>query len=313
MKTSSRTPGAAWRRFEAGWLGPVDARIYGLLRVAFSVVVLLNLADLWPHREAFFSGEGMVDRETMRTAHGVGWRVSLFHLADSPAVVTGAFAVAAAAAVCLGIGIWPRVMIILVFAWQLSYTQRAFPVIHGWDILLRIQAFILMISPLGPSLRSILGRAAGGGGAVRRSAVWAPRHGLVLMQVQLAVVYWQTIWLKLADVSWRNGEFISYFMMSLYSRFPSAAWAHWETASALLTYATLVVEISVPLLLWQRRTRWLGFVAGFGLHLGILAVSTIWLFSLAILVPYLAFLEGDDLDRLGAGRRRLGRPRIEPV
>ena len=216
-------------------------------------------------------------------------------------MVTSVFVIAALAMLCLALGIGSRVMIVLVFAFQLSYTYRAFPVVHGWDILLRIQAFILMISPLGPTFREcFLSRY---GGLQRRDST-VPRYGLVLTQILLAVIYWQTIWLKAPDTAWRNGEFISHFMLSNYSRFQTTAWANWEVVSALLTYATLLIEIAVPLLLWKKRTRWLGFALGVSLHLGILAVSHIWLFSLAILVPYLAFLTGEDLDAIRRFVRR---------
>lgn len=300
MNAIGQKLGAGWRRFENAWLGPVDLRVYGWLRVAFAVVALANLIDLWPHRFTFFSSDGLVDSAAVAEAAGT-WRISLFHFADSPAVVTTVFVIAALAMLCLALGIGSRVMIVLVFAFQVSYTYRAFPVVHGWDILLRIQAFILMISPLGPTFREcFISRY----GRLQRRENSVPRFGLVLTQILLAVIYWQTIWLKAPDAAWRNGEFISHFMLSNYSRFQSPSWANWEVVSAVLSYATLVIELAVPLLLWRKRTRWLGFALGFSLHLGILAVSHIWLFSWAILVPYLAFLTGEDLDAIRRFVRR---------
>ncbi|MCB1229575.1 MAG: HTTM domain-containing protein [Verrucomicrobiae bacterium] len=298
--------GAAWRRFEQGWFGPADIRVYDWLRVAFAVVALANLIDLWPHRAAFFSSEGLIDHAAVAEAAGP-WRLSVFQGADSPVMVTAIFIVVAIALVCLALGFWPRVMIAIVFVWQLSYTYRAFPIIHGWDILLRVEAFILLISPLGRTLGEFVMRKTG---EIERLRDTVPRYGLVLTQIVLAVIYWQTVWLKAPDPAWRSGEFISQFMLSIYSRFQTPAWADWQVASALLTYATLAIETAVPLLLWNRRFRWLGFVLGFGLHLGILAVSPIWLFSLTILVPYFAFLSGEDIDAIGTFfRNRLRRVR----
>jgi hypothetical protein len=121
------------------------------------------------------------------------------------------------------------------------------------------------------------------------------------------VIYWQTLWLKLADEHWRNGEFVAYFQLSMYSRAPLEFWAHAEILSSLLTFGTLLVEFLIPLLLICRRTRRIGFAVGFGFHFGILVLSKVWLFSLAIWIPYFAFLESDDvtrLERLGARIRR---------
>ena len=49
---------------------PVDVRIYAALRIAFAAVSLLNLVDLWPHRHAFFSPDGMIDLAEVQEAVG---------------------------------------------------------------------------------------------------------------------------------------------------------------------------------------------------------------------------------------------------
>ncbi|MCB1078268.1 MAG: hypothetical protein KDM64_10630 [Verrucomicrobiae bacterium] len=290
--------GDAWRQFERLWLGPVDARVYAIIRIAFAVVALINVIDLWPHRLAFFSGEGMTGHPAEQSG------LSVFRQVESPAGVTVIFLVAAASAVWLGIGVMARPAAVLLWLWQMSYTSQGYPLVHGWDILLRIEALILLISPLGPSIPQWLAQVNGKPGAIRRSDGMASRHGLVLLQIQLAVVYWQTVWLKVLDAYWRNGEVISYFMMSTYARFPSAQWAHWDLASALLSHLTLLVEVAIPLLLWNRRTRMLGFFLGIGLHGSIVLVSHILLFSLTVLVPYFAFLDGRDLERWSGRLRR---------
>ena len=318
MNRRNHLASRTWGRIEGFWFRPVDARIYALWRMGFALVALLNLVDLWPHRAAFFSTEGIVDGETFLGPPYDPMRWSLFEWIGSEAGVTAVFLLVAVALVCLGIGWWPRVMIALVFAFQVSYTYRAVPVVHGWDILLRIQAFLLLFSPLGPSLIAWWKQGRGEGDDGSRLAQWAaevPRYGLLLVQWQVAVLYWQTAWLKVADVSWRNGEFISYFMLSIYSRFQGPEWADRVLLSSVLTYATLVIEIAIPLLLWNRKTRWLGFVLGAGLHLSILVVAKVWLFSLAVLVPYVAFLDGRDLDhctRWWDRRRGKEGPSAEP-
>lgn len=295
MRTLAARAGLLWRRWEDVWLGPGDARVAALVRIAFATVALLNLLDLWPHRAAFFSDAGLIDAETARERARVP---SILFALGSPAAVTAVMGAAALAMACLALGILPRLMVALVFAWQLSYTARAGLVIHGWDILLRAQAFVLLISPLGPSLAALWR------GGMAASAAMVPRHGLLLLQIQLAVVYWQTVWLKAGDAAWRGGEYVSYYMLSLYSRFPGEEWAGRELLSSLLTHGTLAVELAVPLLLWNRNTRLLGLAAGLGLHFSILAMSQVWIFSLTMVPLYLAFLQGEDLDRL---TRRRGR------
>jgi hypothetical protein len=73
-----------------------------------------------------------------------------------------------------------------------------------------------------------------------------------------------------------------------------------------MTFGTIIVEITVPFLLWVRRTRWLGVFLGVSLHLGIAVSSKLALFSIAILAMYPAFLETRDYDAIVALFRRKG-------
>ncbi len=289
----------AWQRIVDGFFAPTDPRPYALVRIAFAVTALLNLIDLWPDRLTFFSSAGMIEREVLREAYP-GPYVSLFYWRDDPEFVTAVFVVAACALVCLGLGIGTRFAAGIVWLFVSSYIARGFPAIHGWDILQRIIAFVLMISPTDRCWSV----SAWWRGARGEAPAKVPRYGLLLLQVQVAVVYWQTVWFKVKDEAWRSGEFIAYFLRSMYSRFPDWPWERWELLSNLLTYGTLVVETILPLLLWSRRWRWWGIALGFALHLGIWASSSLWLFSLVMLVPYAAFLERHDLERL---RRVFGR------
>ena len=245
----------AYRALEDFWLCGVDPRIYAMVRISFAVVAICNLADLWPHRYEFFSQEGLIDLPTLRENIGSDPYYSVFLWSSDERAVTAVFAISVLSLCCLGLGVWQRPAAIAAFIWHLSYSYRAFPIIHGWDELLRMIAFVVMISPTSDvwSIRHILSRPRCR--PPSRTPRHVPRHGLVLLQVQLFVVYWQTLWLKLAEQHWRNGEFVSYFQLSMYSRVPSEFWAHAEIASNLLTFGTLFLELTLPLLLVFKRSR----------------------------------------------------------
>lgn len=293
-----------WSGVDQFWFKPVDARIYAWIRIGFAVVALINLADLWQDRHSFFADTGILDLATARANAADQPLFSIFFWISSESAVTAVFLVTALALACLGLGIFPRVTAIWAYVWHVSIVNRAFPIIHGWDMVLRIFSFFIMISPIGNALRLRWNKHRSAepkslpNTEDESSLEMLPRYGLVLFQIQLAVIYWQTVWLKLSDQFWRNGEFISYYMMSMYTRFPDSAWADRLLISNVLTYGTLIAEISIPLLLFFKRTRVLGFVVGWGLHLGILAMSNLVVFSLIMLVPYLAFLDNDDIQRI---------------
>lgn len=275
------------------WAG-VDPRVYALVRIALAVAALVNLIDLWPHRAMYFAEDGMIPLDAVHAmTHGTYYE-SIFYLVTSEGGVTAVFVGAALAILALGLGFCTRVAAALVWMWHLSYSHRAFPILHGWDAILRSYSFLVFVSPAGRvwSLDHLLYPRQTDGEDV-------PAYGLRLMQWQLFVLYATTAWLKLADPFWRNGQVLLYFAMSQYSRRPDDTFlVHHEWLSALGTYLTLVVETSLPWLLWFKRTRPLGFLAGFGLHFTIAATAELGIFSTCMIAPYFAFLDRGDVDWL---------------
>ncbi|MEI4861456.1 hypothetical protein Q8G41_28095, partial [Klebsiella pneumoniae] len=68
-----------------------------------------------------------------------------------------------------------------------------------------------------------------------------PAYGLRLMQWQLLIIYTITVWLKVPDQYWRNGQLLAYFSVSFYSRTPdSLMLVNHEWLSALQTWLSLL-------------------------------------------------------------------------
>jgi hypothetical protein len=289
------------KRLIAFFWGPADPRAYALVRIALAVAALANLIDLWPHRYEYLARDGMVSLEGLRRATAGKAYVSIFDSNPSDAGVTAIFALAALAIVALGLGWWTRLSAALVFAWHVSYCHRAFPVLHGWDAILRSYSFLVLISPSG-RVWSL--------DAVRRpdpnDRADVPVYGLRLMQWQLFILYFMTVWLKVPDVFWRSGQVLAYFSISQYSRNSDGLFlVRHEWLSTLGTYLSMAAEASIPWLLWSRRMRFLGMAAGFGLHFIIGVTARLGVFSICMIPPYMAYLERGDIDWLIAvGRAR---------
>jgi hypothetical protein len=285
--------------------GPSDPRTYALVRISLAMAGLLNLIDLWPHRFEYFASTGMISLDVVRQATREGLYLSVFSWVTSEKGVTAVFLGAGLALVALGAGLWTRVSAALVFAWHASYSVRAVPVLHSWDSILRIYSFIALISPAG-RVWSVAHLVRPRSDDTRD----VPVYGLRLMQWQLFVLYLATVWLKVPDAFWRNGQLLAYFSVSMYSRAPSSlVLVRHEWISAVGTYLTLGVEASAPWLLSFRPTRTVGFVSGLGLHLVIAMVAKLAIFSICMIPPYLAFLDRRNIDGLIA---RIERKRIAP-
>ena len=283
------------------WFGPQQDTVYAICRIAFAIVSIANWIDLFPHRYHFFAPDGLVDQSVVKelTSKSGLYYFSFFYYIDDYSGVDLIFGCSLIAMLGLLIGFGSRLCAVGCWLWYLSYTNYAFMAMHSWDDLLRVYAFVMMISPLGkgidqywvPKVFSFV-----------RYPTQVPRYGLALLQIQLALMYWHTLWLKLADSYWRNGELMSYFLMSMYARFPSVDFAHWMLISNALTYGTLALELMIPIWLWQKNRKRLGFLCGVGLHVGIAVTSDLALFSASALLLYLAFWDEDDINAI---RKRL--------
>jgi len=294
------------RAFDFFW-GPADPRTYALVRIALSLAALANLILLWPVRDEYFAQGGLVSLAAARATASGGLCGSVFYVVSSPTGVTIVMLVAAAAMVALCAGYWMRFSAAVVWLWHLSYSGRAFPILHSWDALLRIYSLLVLVSPMGRVWSVLQLRHPRPADADR-----VPVYGLRLMQWKLVVVYVTTVWLKLPDEYWRNGQVCAYFSMSFYSLTSNSTFfARHEWLSAIETYLSLAIEASVPWLLWMKKTRLVGLAAGLGLHFAIAVTSTLAIFSMCMVPGYLSFLDGDDIDRI-AGLAR-ARPRAQTL
>ena len=271
-----------------------DERIYAAVRIAFAAVALLNLICLWPDRQVFFSDAGIVDRDVaISQAHPV--YLSIFELAGSEAAVTGVMLLTALALVMLMAGVGARLAALWVLVWHVSFVARAPLVMTGWDAVLRCYCFLILVSPMGKcwTLPAML--------RGRRGTVPAEvsRHGLVLMRLQVLVIYWQAVLARLLhpDPYWRNGEFLTYFMLSHQARWPGRWVLEYGSLLTLGTYAVQLAEVAIPVLLWVKKTRWWGALVGTALHAGIsLFARDLELFCLSMMMSYLAFLRKEDVE-----------------
>jgi hypothetical protein len=281
-------------RFMGLFLDPADARVYACVRIAFALVSLLNLMQIWPDRAIFFTDAGMIDQEVVRK-FTTGAYVSVFDLCRDLSAVSTYLLFSGLGMLLLLFGVWSRLAAVIVYVWYVSYSMRAPLILVGWDEVLRSTAFLVLISPM-PACWCWQSRKA------RRRKVpepQAPCYGLTLMRVQLAVIYLQAVLARLGNEFWMGGEFMSFFLLSHNARWPGLWVLNYGFVLKAATYLVLLTEFMIPILLMVRRWRWWGFGTGIMLHAGISLTSyNLGLFFLAMMVLYVSFLEQKDMDWL---------------
>jgi hypothetical protein len=294
----------AWRSWTCFWFEPEPTGALGLFRICFGVLALLWTLSLLPDLHAFFSPNGLLPH---RPDLGSGtWDLL-------PGHETLLFGLLLAASVCLALGIGTRLAALVVFLGITSFERRNVFVFNSGDGLMRVMAFYLMLAPAGTALSlDRLRRAPGRFWESPARAPWAWR----LLQVQFSILYLSAAWAKLRGQTWNDGTAVSYALrVADLQRFAAPHFlSHGVLASNLLTYGTIAIELSLGILVWNRKLRPWVLAAGLLLHLGIELTIRVGFFSLALFVLYLVWLPPDWparrlpelLSRGAATRRRAG-------
>ena len=260
------------------WFRPIDGRVYVLMRMAFAFAATVNILLWWPSALDLLSDQGL-----HATDPTTGF--SVFHIFNSPIAVALMMMIAVLVHVLLFIGVKPRVCLVLSFIWHLSYFNYSQTGCGGMDFILGNFCFILLLSPLG----SILNKSS------LKMASSAPAYGAYLLRIQVFVVYWSTLLKRIHDPYWKNGDFFGYFMLSEFSTNPGEWVLDALPFLRYLTWAAILVELAIPLLLTFRKTWKIGLVIGIAFHLSIALIApVIWEFTVVCIATFAAFFRFRD-------------------
>jgi hypothetical protein len=291
------------------WSGTVDARILALFRIGLGATIFFDLLDRLRDLHSFYTDGGILPRGALHFASYFRW--TILNLSGSNWFVILVFVVALAAAAALTAGWRTRLATVANWALLLSIHHRSLYVCDSGDTVLRVMCFWGMFADLGAVL-SLDARLA------RRSrGLRVPALGLRLLQFQLAMIYVFAAANK-TGASWWNGTAVLRALQnSDFARAPGLWVAHAPRLCAGLTWFTLAVEITFPLLaltpIAVRQSRALAILSGLALHGGIFLTMHIGVFSIIMPVCYTLLLQPEWIDRAaGYARRNHGTP-VETV
>lgn len=301
-----RGAGAAWNRF---WFEPSDTTPLGLFRIAFGVVATLWTLSHLPDLFTFLGPDGVLPNPRPLES----WQWGLLNLNSSVLAVSVVWLATLLGALALTVGRRPRLAAFIVFVGIMSIERRNAYILNNGDDLLRYLAFYLVLAPSGAALsldRWRKDRQRFWDAELR--APWALR----LLQIQLSLIYISTVWSKLQGETWRNGTAVTFALrVQDITRFPPPdALVGSVVVSEWLTFGTLLLELSLGLLVWNRRARPYVLALGVLMHLLIAVGVIVGFFTLGMLCLYLAFLSPDAAKKVILRfRSRLSRPRGRPL
>ena len=287
MKLEADAARDAWRNF---WFRPEPLYVLGLVRIAFGVMVVGWGLTLLPDLDDFFTSAGVIVRPT---ADPFEWGV--FQHTGGDRVVLIGWLVLLLAAAALTVGWHSRAAAVIVFVLVLSFQNRNSLIFNAGDILIRVEALFIALAPSGAALSFDERRRTNSFWSAQTRAPWPLR----LLQIQLTVVYVATFAARMTGDMWPAGTALSYALRledMLIVRVPQLI-----SGSPLMmnvgTWAVLVGELLIGILIWNRRCRPIVAIIGTALHLAIMVTIAVGFFSPAMLLLYLAFLPADTAER----------------
>ena len=285
----------AWRTF---WFRTQPAYTLGLVRMAFGAVAIGWTVSLLPDLYQLFGPHGIEPQQRGDPFH---WGV--FAIWTSDRALTIGWGVLLVSSVALTIGWHSRLAALAVFVLIYSFEYRDVWVFNSGDVAVRIEALFVALSPCGAALSLDQVRNGGKFWSAQQRAQWPVR----LMQIQLSLIYFASVQAKLNGTTWPQGTAVSYALRlqdMLLLPMPN-----WLTNSALLmnaaTWGILAVELSIAILVWNRRLRPWVLGAGVVMHTMIMITITVGFFTLAIFVLYLAFIPPETVQRLPRSTKRM--------
>ncbi len=294
---------AAWNRF---WFEPVSTAPLAVFRIVFGVVVFLWTLSLLPDLSSFFTKSGILPKQP-HFGGLVGGAWGFLGIFPSHAAVLVVWAALLVASIALVLGLFSQLAAVVALLALLSFQRRDPFIFNSGDVLLRVLAFYLIFAPSSASLsvRSLL-RDRGKPWTFPVRSAWPMR----LLQIQFSAVYLFAVWSKVRGTTWNNGTAVSLALrITDLQRFPLPAFVtHSLLISNVFSFGTLVLELSLAVLVWNRRLRPWVLLAGISLHLGIEYSIRVGFFGLSILSMYLLWVPPARLEAVVlALRRRLSR------
>jgi hypothetical protein len=280
----------AWRAF---WFTPQPAYTLGLVRMAFGVVVVAWTLAALPDLFQVFGKDGAAPKNV-----SLEYQWSVFEVWTGDKALLIGWVVLLVSAIAMTVGWHTRLAAVLVFVLLTSVHRRGALIYNAGDSVIAIIALVLALSCCGAALSLDQRRRTGSFWSAQTLAPWPVR----LLQVQMSLIYLVSVQAKLyGGRDWADGSAASYSWRT------DGKWAllevpEWLSDSAILvnvaSWGTLLIELAIAVLVWNKRCRFWVLAAGVVLHLILMATMNVGFFSLAMFVLYLAFIPPDTVGAM---------------
>jgi hypothetical protein len=290
----------------------LDLRSLGALRIALGLVALVDIFYYrWPHAEMLLSDRGVLPLELFGKLYDSSYW-SLYRISGEPTFVSALLLLQAVAAIAFLIGYRVRVasVLLLVLFWSV---QARNPLTNtGGDVLIRNLVAWCCLLPMGARFsweawqRSRRGLGEFPGNCAEQTWCSLASAGLIL---QVVVMYFFAGVAK-CNSYWLQGDALNWCLQyDFYLKPAGYLLQRFSWALPLITWGTLAMELAAPLFLltpWRINFWRMAMLGCYWLfHLGIGAVYSIGIFSIAAASCWLMFLPASFWDWVTKPLRRM--------
>jgi hypothetical protein len=291
---AARVAARLWHGWSAFWFTPGSASTFVVMRTALGVASLGWALSILPDLATFYFDDGLLPPPRY-----ADHRLGLFQWLTSDTAVVVAWLLMSASSLSLIVGRGVRLAAPLLWITTLTMQQGAVTALNAGDLLLRIWTVYFALYALFTPRRFLDVPLFGHRGPAGRFWPTAPLWIVRLVQIQLTVIYPATVIAKLDGDTWREGTAALYALgLRDFERFWLPAFARENLVLGnLMTWSTIAAELSLPFLLWTKRTRWAGIIVGMLLHGGFDYTMRLGFFFPAMIIAYLSFIRPDEMER----------------
>jgi predicted DCC family thiol-disulfide oxidoreductase YuxK len=304
--------GRAWSHI---WFQPRPTTPLEIARIGVGSAILFHYAMATPFLFVFWGDTDWMPRDVALMYLDGPWMQSVFFYFSAPWqwVAFHALFLFCGTAFVLG---WRTSWVKwIVLVGHISYDYRNLTLSYGAQSIAACLLFILCLAPVGRAMSLDRVRAVRAAKRANLEATLPPYTSpwagacTRLMQIQMAVLFLYSGIEKIRGDEWWNGDALwwAFTTTEFYHGPLLALFAQQYWLVTVGTYATIVIEIAFPFLIWQRATRPYLLAAAIFLHVGFAVLLGLVYFSFIMIMGHMSFLRPEWLNSLGTWwKRKMG-------
>lgn len=279
--------------YEETWAVPLD-----IFRIAFGILCLTYFYALFNEIPDFSSQNGLINHDYF-LKHWWYLKINLIPHDPSDLYFKGIIGTAFFLSFLLILGIYPRIVALLMFIVASTVQRWNFAVIYVDDITMHLVLFWLILLPTGRTLNLPDYIREGSNSYVKWVNRKIPAIGIKLFLLNICWIYFYAGMEKLFSEMWYTGFAMYPILLIPISRVSEFIRPEYFQVLKIVTYASLAVEIILPFFLLSRKgsiAKWVGLLLMVSFHVFIIATLRIPFANIAMLGSAVLFFREELMD-----------------